>query len=147
MGRCRQEGGTNAGKMVRNIWSFLFATFIQKLMSWSGQNEKFEIGDSPLFSLVQGKARSTRKLFVIFKLDDRKYLTDSKNEILLYFSDTTLLAFPSTTSTVVADVTKTFFQNVSNRKKKSTSSASKTRKTKKVVDITTEDSNATNLLG
>ncbi|KAJ6633050.1 hypothetical protein Bhyg_16672, partial [Pseudolycoriella hygida] len=53
LGRCRQEGGSSANKMVRNIWSFLFATCIQKIISWSGQHEKFKLGDTILFTLVQ----------------------------------------------------------------------------------------------
>lgn len=40
--------------MVRNIWKFLFSPDIQKLLNWSGQNDKIRIENSKLFSLVEG---------------------------------------------------------------------------------------------
>ncbi|KAJ6642208.1 hypothetical protein Bhyg_07155 [Pseudolycoriella hygida] len=57
--RCKQLGGTTSAKMVRNIWKFLFSPDIQKLLNWSGQNDKIRIENSRLFSLVEGATLQT----------------------------------------------------------------------------------------
>lgn len=54
--RCKQEGGSNINKLVRNMWSFLFSVKIQRQFSWSGQHNKIKIMGSPLFSMICGKS-------------------------------------------------------------------------------------------
>lgn len=54
LARCKRLGGVTSAKMVRNIWKFLFSPDIQKLLNWSGQNDKIRIENSKLFSLVEG---------------------------------------------------------------------------------------------
>lgn len=54
LARCKRLGGTTSAKMVRNIWKFLFSPGIQKLLNWSGQNDKIRIDNSRLFSVVEG---------------------------------------------------------------------------------------------
>lgn len=92
--------------MVRNIWKFLFSPDIQKLLNWSGQNDKIRIENSRLFSLVEG-------LWMKFGLNCIKRLL-----IEMILTGATLQAFPSATLNKVSDITKIYFQNVKTRLKK-----------------------------
>lgn len=40
--------------MVRSVWEFLLSPDIQKLLNWSGQNDKIRIENPRLFSVVEG---------------------------------------------------------------------------------------------
>ncbi|XP_037035558.1 longitudinals lacking protein, isoforms H/M/V isoform X4 [Bradysia coprophila] len=70
LARCKQLGGVTSAKMVRNIWKFLFSPDIQKLLNWSGQNDKIRIENSKLFSLVEGATLQMFPTTTLNKISD-----------------------------------------------------------------------------